>query len=78
MIDLEQIEKFIINIVVSGSAAAISKTLVAPIDRIKIILQNQDSALQVLTGQRKKYKGLLDVIKRVPKEQASFVHHDIN
>lgn len=69
MIDWEEIQKFFINLIVSGSAAAISKTLVAPIDRVKIIIQNQDSALQVLTGQRKKYKGLLDVIKRVPKEQ---------
>lgn len=75
MIDLKEIQIFIINLVVSGSAAAISKTLVAPIDRVKIIIQNQDSALQVLTGQRKKYKGLLDVIKRVPKEQVSFLHN---
>lgn len=69
MVDLEQVKKFFINLLVSGSAAAISKTIIAPIDRMKFILQNQDSALQVLTGQRRRYRGMFDIISRVPSEQ---------
>jgi solute carrier family 25 (adenine nucleotide translocator) protein 4/5/6/31 len=48
-----------------GVAAAISKTIAAPIERIKLILQNQSEQAAITTP----YKGIIDVCVRVPKEQ---------
>lgn len=53
-----------------GTAAAISKTVAAPIERVKLLLQNQGEASAIT----KPYKGIIDVFTRVPQEQgfASF------
>ncbi|GJQ86103.1 hypothetical protein Trydic_g15259 [Trypoxylus dichotomus] len=64
-----EFQTFILNFVISGSAAIISKTLLAPIERAKLILQTQTSAYQIITGQTRPYTGLLDLFCRVPKEQ---------
>jgi len=50
-----------------GVSAAISKTAVAPIERVKLLLQTQDANAKI-TGD-KKYKGIVDCIVRVPKEE---------
>merc|ERR1719223_2228357 len=44
----------------AGISAGISKTVAAPIERIKLLLQNQGDS-----------KGILDIIKRVPAEQGT-------
>ncbi|KAK5641658.1 hypothetical protein RI129_010205 [Pyrocoelia pectoralis] len=62
-------KRFILNFTIAGASASIAKSLTAPMDRIKLILQNQDSALQVLTGERRRYNGFLDCLIRIPKEQ---------
>jgi solute carrier family 25 (adenine nucleotide translocator) protein 4/5/6/31 len=53
-----------------GLSAAISKTVAAPIERVKLLLQNQGEAAAIT----KPYTGIVDVFIRVPKEQgiASF------
>jgi len=55
-----------------GIAAAISKTAVAPIERVKLLLQVQATSKQIAVDQR--YKGIVDCFVRIPKEQgfASF------
>uniref|UniRef100_A0A672PTX6 ADP/ATP translocase n=1 Tax=Sinocyclocheilus grahami TaxID=75366 RepID=A0A672PTX6_SINGR len=55
-----------------GVAAAISKTAVAPIERVKLLLQVQHASKQISAD--KQYKGIIDCIVRIPKEQgfASF------
>ncbi|KAL7633987.1 UNVERIFIED_CONTAM: hypothetical protein RMT77_015948 [Armadillidium vulgare] len=50
-----------------GVAAAISKTAVAPIERVKLLLQVQHASKQIAVDQR--YKGLVDCFVRIPKEQ---------
>lgn len=67
--NFQSLETFFANIFITGVAAAFAKTLVAPIERTKLILQNQDSSLQVLTQERPKYKNAFDVLRRVPHEQ---------
>lgn len=57
------------NVFITGTVAAFSKTILAPIDRTKMILQNQECSLQVMTHKRKKYKNAFDVIRRIPEEQ---------
>lgn len=50
-----------------GISAAISKTAVAPIERVKLILQVQAANKQIEAG--KEYKGIIDCFVRIPKEQ---------
>uniref|UniRef100_A0A8C1A2M1 ADP/ATP translocase n=1 Tax=Cyprinus carpio carpio TaxID=630221 RepID=A0A8C1A2M1_CYPCA len=50
-----------------GIAAAISKTAVAPIERVKLLLQVQHASKQITVD--KQYKGIIDCVVRIPKEQ---------
>jgi solute carrier family 25 (adenine nucleotide translocator) protein 4/5/6/31 len=58
---------FLRDFLVGGVAAAISKTAVAPIERVKILLQTQDASRQITV--EKRYKGIIDCFIRVPREQ---------
>jgi len=58
---------FMLDFLLGGASAAISKTAVAPIERIKLLLQTQDANSKI-TGD-KKYKGIVDCMVRVPKEE---------
>ncbi|KOB61648.1 Stress-sensitive B [Operophtera brumata] len=50
-----------------GISAAVSKTAVAPIERVKLLLQVQHVSKQITADQR--YKGIVDAFVRIPKEQ---------
>lgn len=50
-----------------GISAAVSKTAVAPIERVKLLLQVQHVSKQISVDQR--YKGIIDAFVRIPKEQ---------
>lgn len=50
-----------------GISAAVSKTAVAPIERVKLLLQVQHVSKQITEDQR--YKGIIDAFVRIPKEQ---------
>jgi len=56
-----------LDFVLGGVSAAISKTAVAPIERIKLLLQTQDANAKITAD--KKYKGIVDCLVRVPKEE---------
>uniref|UniRef100_A0A914ID80 ADP/ATP translocase n=1 Tax=Globodera rostochiensis TaxID=31243 RepID=A0A914ID80_GLORO len=60
-------KKFAIDLASGGTAAAVSKTVVAPIERVKLLLQVQDASAHITADKR--YKGIIDVLVRVPKEQ---------
>lgn len=55
------------DFIAGGVAAAISKTAVAPIERVKLLLQVQHISTQIPPEQR--YKGMVDCFVRIPKEQ---------
>ncbi|GMT26434.1 hypothetical protein PFISCL1PPCAC_17731, partial [Pristionchus fissidentatus] len=59
--------KFFLDLASGGTAAAVSKTAVAPIERVKLLLQVQDVSSSIAADKR--YKGIIDVLVRVPKEQ---------
>lgn len=61
------IKKFATDLASGGTAAAVSKTAVAPIERVKLLLQVQDASQHI--AKDKRYKGIIDVLVRVPKEQ---------
>lgn len=50
-----------------GLSAAVAKTAVAPIERVKLLLQVQQISKQIPEEQR--YKGIVDCLIRLPKEQ---------
>jgi len=59
---------FMENFLLSGSAAIISKTVAAPIERVKLLVQNQGEMLK--SGRLKEpYKGVLDCTRRVYVEE---------
>ncbi|CAL8115123.1 unnamed protein product [Orchesella dallaii] len=58
---------FMKDFVAGGISAAISKTAVAPIERVKLLLQVQHASKQIAVDQR--YKGMVDCFVRIPKEQ---------
>ena len=56
------------NFMLSGAAAAISKTASAPIERVKLLIQNQE---EMIKQERldKPYKGIIDCIARTYKTE---------
>ncbi|VDO88866.1 unnamed protein product [Haemonchus placei] len=65
-----EVNKFAIDLTVGGVSAAISKTAVAPLERVKLLLQVQYSHGSIAANKR--YKGIFDALVRVPKEQGFF------
>jgi len=61
---------FVLDFVAGGISAAVSKTVVAPLERVKILLQIQDASKHIPKDQR--YKGLGDCFSRVYREQGFF------
>jgi solute carrier family 25 (adenine nucleotide translocator) protein 4/5/6/31 len=60
-------KSFIADFLAGGISAAVSKTLVAPIERVKLLLQVQDANKNIPVDQR--YNGIGDCFSRVAKEQ---------
>ena len=61
------VKEFMKDFMIGGVSAAISKTCVAPIERVKLLLQNQDASSQISADKR--YKGISDCFVRVVREQ---------
>jgi len=61
---------FLIDFLMGGVSAAVSKTAAAPIERIKLLIQNQDEMLKKGTLDRP-YKGIGDCFSRVMKEEGT-------
>jgi len=59
---------FAIDFLMGGVSAAVSKTAAAPIERVKLLIQNQDEMLK--TGRlASPYKGIADCFRRVISEE---------
>jgi solute carrier family 25 (adenine nucleotide translocator) protein 4/5/6/31 len=64
----ESASEFIVNFLMGGVSAAVSKTIAAPIERVKLNLQNQDEMLK--SGRLEKpYGGIVECFVRVSKEE---------
>jgi len=64
-----KLEQLTNDLLIGGSIGAISKTIMAPVERVKLLMQTQDSNPLVLSGEVKRYSGLGDCFKRVYSEQ---------
>lgn len=59
---------FIVDFLMGGVSAAVSKTAAAPIERVKLLIQNQDEMLK--TGRLSEpYKGIGDCFARTIKDE---------
>ena len=67
-------KKFFLDLAAGGTAGGISKTIVAPIERVKLLLQTQDANPAIKSGQIPRYTGIGNCFTRVAREQgvASF------
>ena len=65
---MAQFMGFFLDFMMGGVSAAVSKTAAAPIERIKLLLQNQDEMIK--QGRLKfPYQGLLECTSRVVMEE---------
>lgn len=60
---------FLTDFALGGVSGAIAKTCTAPIERVKLIIQTQDSNPKILSGEVKRYTGIGNVFTRVYQEQ---------
>jgi len=65
---MSPVTKFAIDFMMGGVSAAVAKTAAAPIERVKLLLQNQDEMIK--QGRLEKpYKGILECFKRTTAEE---------
>lgn len=61
-------QSFFIDFMMGGVAAAVSKTVAAPIERVKLLIQNQDEMIK--SGRLKeRYRGIGDCFSRVIRDE---------
>ncbi|CAL7939987.1 unnamed protein product [Xylocopa violacea] len=63
---MDTYRSFLIDFLAGGISAAVSKTAVAPLERVKLLLQVQHTSQQIRPEDR--YKGMMDAFVRIPKE----------
>lgn len=59
--------KLLIKVASASVSLVIASFIKSPIERVKLILQNQDASIQIKDGN--KYRGIVDVVGRVYREQ---------
>jgi len=60
---------FAIDFALGGFSGAVAKTITAPIERIKLVVQTQDANPKIRSGEVPRYKGIVDCGSRILKEQ---------
>lgn len=60
---------FIVDFLAGGVSGAIAKTCTAPIERVKLIIQTQDSNPLIRSGEVPRYTGIVNCFQRVNSEQ---------
>jgi solute carrier family 25 (adenine nucleotide translocator) protein 4/5/6/31 len=64
-----KLEQLASDLVIGGGIGAVSKTIMAPVERVKLLLQTMDSNPDILSGKVKRYNGIGDCFTRVYAEQ---------
>lgn len=65
---------FLKNLAAGGVSGAVAKTMTAPIERVKLLIQTQDANPKIMSGEVPRYTGIVNCFTRVTAEQgfASF------
>jgi len=64
-----KIEGLLQDLIIGGSVGAVAKTVMAPVERVKLLMQTMDSNPDVISGKVQRYAGIGDCFKRVYAEQ---------
>jgi len=68
MADQQQKSNFFIDFMMGGVSAAVAKTAAAPIERVKLLIQNQDEMIK--SGRlAKRYDGIVECFRRTAAEE---------
>lgn len=54
----------LINLAAGGISGAVSKTITAPLEKVKLAIQTQDSNPRIISGEMKRYNGMGDCFSR--------------
>jgi solute carrier family 25 (adenine nucleotide translocator) protein 4/5/6/31 len=65
------LQQLLSDLLIGGSIGAVSKTIMAPVERVKLLLQTMDSNPDIVSGKVERYKGIGDCFNRVLKEQGA-------
>jgi solute carrier family 25 (adenine nucleotide translocator) protein 4/5/6/31 len=65
----QTLQGFLTDFAIGGSIGAVSKTIMSPVERVKILMQTMDSNPDVISGKVKPYASIADCFKRVSAEQ---------
>jgi len=65
----KQSDNMLVNFMLGGVSGGISKTCVAPIERVKLLLQNQAASHHMAKSGHKPYTGMINCFTRVAKEE---------
>merc|ERR1712216_637328 len=60
---------FLRDLAAGGVSGAVSKTITAPIERVKLIIQTQDANPKIKSGEVPRYTGIMNCFTRVAAEQ---------
>jgi len=60
---------FAVDFVLGGTSGAVAKTLTAPIERIKLVIQTQDANPKIRSGEVPRYTGIGNCASRILAEQ---------
>jgi len=67
----DQVKQLTSDLLVGGTIGAISKTVMAPVERIKLLMQTQDSNPRVVSGEIVRYSNIANCFRRVLAEQGA-------
>ena len=62
-------QAFMMDFLLGGVSGAVAKTLTAPIERVKLVVQTQDANPKIRSGEVPRYTGIVDCAQRILKEQ---------
>merc|ERR1711939_1255723 len=63
------LQDFLIDFAAGGVSGAISKTITAPIERVKLVIQTQDANPKIISGEIPRYTGIGSCFTRIYSEQ---------
>jgi len=64
-----KLEQLFNDLILGGAMGAVAKTVMAPVERVKLLMQTQDSNPDILSGKVQRFKGIGDCFVRVNAEQ---------